>query len=134
MLPFGYAVSVVLCVHCISWNPVSMALEAMSAGGYAAILVIALGCIWHGMSGCHLSANCSISNPCLYVLKHYGCRGQTLIDTFCCVGLSCHGSCCYQLCAIIRYVPFCELQQSCWLCTIRMWLRDFFYIREFGFE
>jgi hypothetical protein len=48
MLPFGYAVSVAVCVHCVSWNPVSMALGTMSAGGYAATLVMDLGCILAG--------------------------------------------------------------------------------------
>lgn len=93
MLPFGYAVSVVLCVHCVSWNPVSMALGAMSAGGDAAILVMDFDGIWHGRSGCHLAATGLISSLCLYVPKHYGCRGQTLIDIFYCVGLSYQGSC-----------------------------------------
>jgi len=43
MLPFCYAVSVAPCVHCVSWNPVSMALGAMSAGGYAATLLMDFG-------------------------------------------------------------------------------------------
>ena len=133
MLPFGYAVSVVLCVHRVWWNAMSMALGAMNAGGYAAILVMYFVNIWQDMSGCHRAATDSISSLCLYVPKHCGCYGQTPIDTFCCVRLSCQGSCCYQLCAIIRSVPFSNCNRAV-DCTVRVWLRDFFYIREFGFE
>jgi hypothetical protein len=117
MLPFGDAVCVGMCADFALWNPASMASGAksagryaMSAGRYAAILVMDFDYICHGISGCHRAVTGLISILWLYVLQHYGCAGR-LIVTLRCAGCVCVLS--RKVPLQYAYVPLCELQQRC---------------------